>query len=183
MPAATTPHLRDHQRGATLVVALVILVLIMMLGITAVSTSTTQLRLAANLQFEDGAMNNAEAAVTAAESWLSAAGNYRHPSFSDAGYADTTTRQAHLLPTSLSLDPLAMAWSDANSLQVAGETQRYLIQQRSANRRLDGSSQVVGSRSSSGCNQVNTYQITARGQSARGATRYVQSYYSVLSCP
>ena len=35
---------------------------------------------------------------------------------------------------------------------------------------------------SSGCNKVNLYQITARGVSARGATKLVQSFYSVLSC-
>ncbi len=67
----TTLHtLRSRQRGATLVVALLILVLIMMIGITAVSTSDTQYKLAGNLQFEDSALNNAEAAVTAAEIWL-----------------------------------------------------------------------------------------------------------------
>ena len=31
--------------------------------------------------------------------------------------------------------------------------------------------------------QVNTYQITGRGTSARGATKFVQSFYSVLNCP
>ena len=53
-----------RQGGATLVIALLILVLIMMIGITAVSTSNTQYKLAGNLQFEDGAMNNAETAIT-----------------------------------------------------------------------------------------------------------------------
>ena len=60
-----------RQRGATLVIALLVLVLIMMIGITAISTSDTQYKLAGNLQFEDSALNNAEAAVTAAENWLS----------------------------------------------------------------------------------------------------------------
>ncbi len=63
MRRSALPSLRRHQRGATLVVALLILVLIMMIGITAVSTSNTQFRLAGNLQFEDSAMNNAEAAI------------------------------------------------------------------------------------------------------------------------
>jgi hypothetical protein len=53
----------------------------------------------------------------------------------------------------------------------------------SRNNKLQGSSQVVGGRTSSGCNQVNTYQITGRGTSARGATKFVQSFYSVLNCP
>ncbi|MBL8336979.1 MAG: hypothetical protein JNM97_09410, partial [Rhodoferax sp.] len=81
MRRSALPSLRRHQRGATLVVALLILVLIMMIGITAVSTSNTQFRLAGNLQFEDSAMNNAEAAVTAAENWLATGTNYNNAAF------------------------------------------------------------------------------------------------------
>ena len=180
-----------RQKGATLVIALLILVLIMMIGITAISTSNTQFKLAGNLQFEDSAMNNSEAAITAAEQWLSAGTNYKNAGFT--AYAQATTPQ--LVPIAQVVTPLMMTWidladpggphtADANSLMVGGNTaQRYLIQQMSRNNRLLGSSAVVGGSASSGCNQVNTYQITARGLSARGATRFVQSFYSVLSCP
>ena len=74
-----------------------------------------------------------------------------------------------------------MTWTDTNSVSVNVEgTQRYYIELLSLNNRLQGSSQVVGGRCSSGPNMVNTYLITARGVSARGATKFVQSYYSVL---
>lgn len=179
----------SRQRGATLVIALLILVLIMMIGITAISTSNTQYKLAGNLQFEDSAMNNAEAAITAAEQWLSTGANYN--CCLGAGfntYSRATTPQLYVIGTAVS--PLTMTWKDtaddaatANSLMVGGNSsQRYLIQKMSSNNRLQSSSQVVGGRTSYGCNQVNTYQITGRGVSARGATRFVQSYYSVLSC-
>jgi Tfp pilus assembly protein PilX len=193
-----TPHsLRSRQRGATLVVALLILVLIMMIGITAVSTSNTQYKLAGNLQFEDSALNNAEAAVTAAENWLATGLNYDNPAFTAVAAStdpdpgpDPATPQ--LLPrTSVPTvrderdeRGFNIAWDDTNSLAVGGaETQRYYIELISQNNRLQGSSQVVGGRASSGCNQVNTYLITGRGASARGAVKFVQSYYSVLNCP
>lgn len=183
------PVARIRQRGATLVIALLILVLIMMIGITAVSTSDTQFKLAGNLQFEDSALNNAETAVTAAESWLSTGTN-----FGDPGFATYDATKPQLLPigrmaglASPNNDPLSMTWDDATtprSLAVAGNTQqRYFIELMSLNNKLQGSSQVVGGRASSGCNQVNTYQITGRGASARGATKFVQSFYSVLNCP
>ena len=86
--------LPSRQRGATLLIALLVLVLIMMLGITAVSTSNTQFKLAGNIQFEDGALNNAESAVTAAESWLASAGNSNNAGF--AAFDDSAT--PHLLP-------------------------------------------------------------------------------------
>ena len=197
-----------RQQGATLVVALLILVLIMMIGITAVSTSNTQFKLAGNLQFEDGAMNNAEAAITAAEAWLSPA-NAMNAAFT-AGDPTTSpdpgsaTATPELLPFSTvtairaarAAAPLTMVWGATNSRCVGdadlttaacdapgNPAQRYFIELMSRNNRLQGSSQVVGGRSSFVCNQVNTYLITARGASARGATRFVQSYYSVPSCP
>jgi hypothetical protein len=77
-----------------------------------------------------------------------------------------------------------MTWSDTNSLPVTSgdDTQRYIIEKVSNNVRLMGSSVVLGDRASTACNQVNTYLVTARGTSVRGATKFVQSYYSVLSC-
>lgn len=182
-----------HQRGATLVIALLILVLIMMIGITAVSTSNTQYRLAGNLQFENSALNNAEAAVTTAENWLSSGNNARNIGFDARNQAVTP----QLYPIGGAPNPLTVAeWRDsqedlatANSLRVSdpltgnpNASQRYFIEQMSINNRLQGSSQAVGGRVSAGCNQVNTYLITGRGISARGATKFVQSYYSVLNC-
>ncbi len=179
-------ELPARQRGATLVIALLVLVLIMMIGITAISTSDTQFKLAGNLQFEDSALNNAETAVTAAENWLATGTN-----FGDAGFTTYDNAKPQLLPigrlaglAAPDNDALSLTWGDGNSLAVGGNTrQRYFIEQMSLNNKLQGSSQVIGGRTSSGCNQVNTYQITGRGTSARGATKFVQSFYSVLNCP
>ncbi len=82
-----------------------------------------------------------------------------------------------------------LRWPDsgaaAAAIGVAGDPARQVvIAQLSTGVRLPGSSQVVGGRSSSGCNQVDTYQITARGRDPRGAaTRFVRSHFSVLHCP
>lgn len=173
------------QSGATLVTSLLILVLIMILGVTAMTTSDTQFRLAGNVQFEDSAMNNAETAITTAENWLATGSNFRN-----AGFTTYTTATAHLHPighlatlAAPANDPLTMVWSDSNSVLLStGSNQRYLIELVTLNSRLQGSSMALGPRRSAGCNQVDTFLITARGQSARGATKFVQSYYSVLSC-
>jgi len=169
----------SRQKGATLVIALLILVLIMMIGITAVSTSNTQYKLAGNLQFEDGAMNNAETAVSTAENWLATGTNYNNAGFTT--YNATASPQ--LLPIGTSNNPLNMTWSNSNSVSLGSDTQRYLIQQMSTNNSMLGSSAAVGQHGISVCNKVNTYLITGRGITHRGATKFVQSYYSVLSCP
>ncbi len=181
-PQRPHPRTARQQRGATLVVAMMVLVLIMMIGIAAVNTSSTQFILAGNLQFEDSAMNNAEAATAAGENWLKA--NYTNAGFTtrDAN----ATGQLYPVPASgaAPVDPLAVDWSsDATSAAVTGSTsQRYFIQLLSLNNTLLGSSQAVGGRKSAVCNKVNTYLISGRGVSARGATKIVQSYYSVQNC-
>jgi Tfp pilus assembly protein PilX len=186
-----------RQRGSTLIISMIILILLMLLGVTAMNTSDTQFKLAGNLQFEDAAMNNAETTINTAERWLKTGTNYKSAGFSYATSCTASHTVAHLYalktdvtpatPCLLSYtapanDPLTMTWDDNNSLLGANSSQRYIIELLSTNNRLVGSGQAVGGRVSSGCNQVNTYRITARGTSARGATKFVQSYYSVLSC-
>jgi len=171
---------RGRQTGSTLVISLIILIVLMLLGVTAMRTSDTQYKLAGNLQFENAAMNDAETAISTAETWLATGSNY-----SSAAFTAYDAATPHLYPNGALTDtaPLTMTWSDSNSIQVGNTNQRYIIELMSTGNRLAVSSQVVGGRASSGCNQVNTYRITARGASARGATKFVRSYYSVLSCP
>lgn len=184
MHAKALHRVPARQQGATMVIALLILVLIMMIGVTAVSTSNTQYKLAGNLQFEDGAMNNAEAAVGFAENWLSTSTTAVPPvpHTQDVGFA-TAQATPGLIPIASTNTPLTMTWNDSTSQSVAGSgAQRYTIQLMSSNNLLTGSSAAVGRQGAAVCNQVNTYLITGRGTSARGAVKYVQSFYSVLSC-
>jgi Tfp pilus assembly protein PilX len=162
-----------------------ILILVMMLGITALITSDTQFKLAGNLQFEDIAMNSAETSVSTAEAWVRV--NYDDPGFTTYDGANSPYLHpiGHLAGlTAPNNDPLTMTWTDSNSLSNGGnDTQRYIIERVSRNVRLIGSGLGTGDRSSTACNQVNTYLITARGITpVRGATKFIQSYYSVLSC-
>ncbi len=199
MPFFPARNVRMNQSGSTLVMTLIILILVMLLGVVAMTTSDTQFKLTGNLQFEDSAMNNAETSMANAEAWLinSTGGvpNFRNAGFNYATSCTTSHTVPQLFPlktdvtppasclTNLGLDPLTMTWDDTNSIADAGDTsRRYMIELVAANSRLSGSSQTVGGRSSSGCNQVNVYRITVRGTSARGATKFVQSLYSVLSC-
>ena len=176
-------NLSKSQSGSTLIVSLVILVLLMLLGITAMNASDTQNKLAANLQFEDAAMNNAETAMNVGEIWLKTALNFKN-----SGFTTYSTNSPEIYPiggltglTSPANDPLTMTWSNSNSVEPSAN-QRYIIEKMSDNSRLVGSNQSMGGRTSTGCNQVNTYRVTARGESRRGAIKFVQSFFSVLSC-
>ncbi len=184
-----------RHRGSTLIISLIILVLLMLLGVTAMRVTNTNLQMAGNIQFADSAMNNAEATIAVAENWLRTGTNYRSAGFMTDSCNGRSVSQLYPLRTTSvpavpcmqgytapANDPLTMSWDDTNSIVGTNTSQRYLIELMSVNDRLTGSNQALGGRSSSGCNQVNTYRITARGTSARGAIKFIQSFFSVLSC-
>lgn len=183
MPRKSIPHQRSSQKGATLIIALILLVLIMTLGIAAFNSSKVQFKLAGNLQFEEIAMNNAETAIAAAEGWLSTPGNIQSTGFTTYSSA---TPQLHPIDHVKNLtppanDPLTMAWDGTSDVQVGSTNQRYMIQLMSTGNSLIGSGVELNPRNKV-CNRVNTYLVTARGQATRGATKFIQSYFSVLSC-
>ena len=119
-PLNPTPR-RKRERGISLVTTLVMLLAVMVLGLSAITISKSQFMLAGNLQFQAGALNEAEAAAVAAEQWLSSGTNYLN-----AGFTTFNTSAGYLYPigymTANSIDPLLMTWSTTNSIQVGSIT-------------------------------------------------------------
>lgn len=172
-----------RQRGITLITTVVMLVLVMLLGVSAVMLSRSEFRLAGNLQFRNSALNDAETALVTAEQWLATGSNHLNAGFSTYDGAGTP----HLYPinyiATLSApdnDPLTMSWGNDNSLAVGNS--RYLIERIALNKKLIPTSLNIGGNAATGCAQVNIYRIVVRGESSRGTTRFIQSVYSVLSC-
>jgi Tfp pilus assembly protein PilX len=173
-----------RQRGASSLFLTVILVMVvMLLTVTASVLSTTQFRLAGNLQFENIAFNLAETAVASAENWLSTGTNGKNGGF--------TTRAADTAPAfypigylaANSIDPLTMTWSTTNSLMVDGdENKRYIIEKYGADNQPLGTGLDSGGRPLTGCQKVDVFLVTARGVSARGTSKSIQTTYSVPSC-
>lgn len=167
------------QRGSTLVISLIILIILMLLGVTATVTSNTAFKLAGNLQFENNAMNDAEAALNNTEAGLKAGTiNYNHADFSAA--PSVTAASTGFYPIGAAIDPLSMTWVNGTNSAASGPGSS-IIQLLSTSTVMIGSSVTVGGPLSYACNRVNTYSISTRGTSLRGAAKLVQSYYSVLT--
>lgn len=177
---SAVPTPRHPQRGVSLLTTLIMLIMIMLLGVAAVQLSRGELTLSGNLQFKVAAFNEAEAAVSTAEKWLGAPGNYKSAGF------DSYNAGTGLFPigymTAQGVDPLTMSWTDSNSLQAGNAKQRYLIEGLARDKSLPSSGLALGGRTASGCNKVNTYRVIGRGESQRGATEFIQTVFSVLSC-
>jgi Tfp pilus assembly protein PilX len=154
-------------------VTLVMLAVLMLAGVTAYVASNAQFRMAANLQFQNIALGQAESALARAESWISA--NYNDPGFS-------ARAPGGLYPAGTAPDPLTMTWDDTTSVKIdLTGSQRYMIEQVIADRVLPsnsiGNCNVYGM--SGPCPRVNVYRLTARGTSILGTTKVVQSVYTV----
>lgn len=170
------------QRGSTLVVSMIMLVVLMLLGVMSMTASDTAYKLAGNLQFENNALNNSEAALSDAENSLkNGAIDINHADFSAA--SSVTAAASGFYPEGANIDPFNMAWDDTDSHSLPGSlgTQRRTVQLMSTDAVQFGEDVTVGVAPSTICKRVNTYMITARGTSARGSTKLVRSYYSVLT--
>src|SRR5262245_2361663 len=105
-----------RQRGVTsLFVTMVVLLVVMLLGVTAALLSSTQFKLAGNLQLENEAFNQAEVAVNAAQTWLIT--NYQNAAFTTA-----SSSTPWLVPlgtgSAMATTPWGTTWTDSNSCAV-----------------------------------------------------------------
>lgn len=174
-------HTAHRERGSSLVITMILLLVVTLLGVTAMIVSDNQSRLAGNAQFQNAALNEAETAVAAAETWLATGANFRSAAFDSRNTSAPEIYPAgHLVANGI--DPLTMSWSDSNARKVdSAGNQRYLVELLGKDRVPMGTS-FGGPLRQSGCSKVNVYRVTARGTGNRGATKLVQEIYSVLSC-
>ena len=159
MQSTRTHRFLSKQSGSTLIVTLIILILVMLLGVTAMSTSDTQAKLTGNLQFENVALNNAESMASTAEQSL-------------ANSAVASSYPVTIPTITSSYDPLAnTAW------QATGYEIMYVSTDASPYAGLGLDCTAPNNSHNYDC--VNTFIVTAMGTSARGASKIVQTYYSV----
>jgi Tfp pilus assembly protein PilX len=173
----------SRQRGVSSLFITVILVLVvMLLAVTASVLSNTQFKLAGNIQFENVAVNLGEGAVAKAESWLKTGTNGKNAAFTT--YSSGTP---YLYPIGYmaanSLDPLTMAWGSTNSFAVDGnDNQRYVIEKYGADNQPLGTAFDDHGLPLTGCQKVDVFRVSARGLSAKGTVKLLQTTYSVPSC-
>jgi Tfp pilus assembly protein PilX len=166
----------QRQSGISLLMALVLLAGIMLIGVLTFTVSDTQFKQSGNQQFQATALNSAEAAISIAESWLISgglSGKRLDPAFDLGG----TSAQGLYAFQSAPFDPMVETnWT--NSISVS-PTQQYIIQKTQ-----NAIAKPGFSCSGSGCINptVNVYKIVARGTSAKGAQRIVETTY-VLDLP
>jgi Tfp pilus assembly protein PilX len=178
-----TCTLRRSHAGFSLITAVVIVLMVSIVGFSAMTASRSQLMAAGNAQYQITALHEADRAVATAESWLLGSGNANHD-----GFSTYSTQPPGLYPknylTGNNLSPLTWTWSDTNSVSLNGGAARYAVEQLALKLLPLGESQrdLIDEEGKTDCKAVNLYQISARGTSGTGASRTLQTVYGVDSC-
>jgi Tfp pilus assembly protein PilX len=159
------------------------LIVLMILGVTAVVTANSQLKMAGNLQFENIAKNRAENQMAEAEAFLVANGG----SVLAAGFTTWASGTKALHPkghfATLGIannDPLNM--SSSEWLDNATGVEGYMIELLATNEPGYGANAATGRAGNCTGDHVNLFRVTSRGVGGRGAVRFVQSIHEVVSC-
>ena len=177
-PVQKLHFVKHAQRGTALVMTLVILLLLTMLGITAINTSTLEERMAGNTKDQNLSFQAAETVLRAAEAWVQSTTaatqlttNNASGIYDSTGVPSTTTELWDSIdwssPSNLVTYPgVPGAPATTSSLSEVNTQPRYIIEKISIEPLSPGTRITV--------------RITARGTGASDTTvSMVQSTYSM----
>jgi type IV pilus assembly protein PilX len=163
---------RQRQRGTVLIVSLLLLLILTILATDAMRIATFDIALAGNVQAQSRALARAEEGLSEAEDFI--ATNFPStPAFDWSTDAD----DGLYMPGEVTGSAVTFVdWSAADgAYQTGGSNSRYTVEYLGAFS-TGGGSLTVGA--GSGSDQRFLYLITARGETAGGSVRYVQSVYA-----
>ena len=164
----------NNERGAVLIVSLMILVILTLLGITAMQTTTFQEKMAGNMRSREVSFQAAEAALRQGEAFLQGAGVLDFKSIANGD-------GLYLAPAA-GKDPwwATIAWDASDSVRIGEDVEgtaarpRYIIE--------DLGVAQIGSfknlQAGTPAPQLRNYRITARGVGGTaGVVAILQSTY------
>lgn len=183
MDMRTTDHIMKHfgdgpakgrEGGAALIVSILILIILSLLGLTAVRTTTLEEKMAGNLRDNDLAFQAAESVMREAEGFVE--GVVSTNAFNDAGglYSSATADPDYLA---------AATWSAANSAAYSGTITGVATQPRYIVKYLGvvsttGGALNIGGYGNQQAGSLHAFRITTRGTGGRDTTQVVlQDYY------
>lgn len=171
------------QRGATLILGLIMLLVLTILGVAATTASQLELKMASNAQDKQRSFVAAENARLSAEILAMQLGDSLRDTLFDfdcgnTGYfADTGTMQTTSNCNGLVTDVAAHDWAN-KSITVSNGSDRYIIEflgvqqivlPTDPNRGVAGSETPVDAR---------VFRLTVRGTGDDGGTTYLQAIYT-----
>lgn len=183
MKTHNTTNLFQHtcysprQRGAALIMSLVILVILTLLGVASMNTANLQTLMTGNAQYQTVALNTAERAIREAEVLVDGiVAGTPAPAKTD-GYHNVAGGDPEV-------DLANFTWPDnetADADASLGDS-KYIIEYSGSKSLPPTTFKYINGKPIAG-DQVYVFRITARTIATRGAVRLVQSIYVTLDSP
>lgn len=177
MPRVNRPnHSLHNQNGVALVMAMVFLLILSIIGLTAMSTTALEEKMASNLGNKNTAFQAAESALLAGEIWIGSQLN--KPVFDPANTNDGLHLRS--LTSTPVWDDATGVWSSTDTFGYAGLSgvnaqPIYIVEDMGEIADKNGSLVLPVNYKSSG---KNLFRVTARGTGATNTTlALVQSVY------
>ncbi len=173
--------LQHSQRGAALVIALMMLVLMTLIGVTAIRTTTLEEKMAGNMHDRNLAFQAAETALRGAEQeFIEGLANVNDFDSTGGLHGKEDSEPTNLFDSSV--------WTDTNSreysgtLSYVGKTPRYIAKVVTT-RKLDkeGGLNIEGYGSKKPGSEIVVFRLTARGTGGSNQSLVVlRSHYGKI---
>lgn len=186
MNASTEIHSSPtSQRGVSLVVALVMLLVLTLIGISSMNTAIVELKMAGSSQQQGIALNRADELLHVGEQDVLAIvqdpGPFNFSTVDDGYYTAADNINVH-----------DISWEGLNSIQGSSVDESYVVQYMGAKalrgesvRTGGGKTGNTGGGTGGGIagSYVYSFLITSRSEAGKGALRLVQSIYVTSESP
>ncbi len=169
-----SPH---KQHGAVLIIGLILLVLMTMIGITAMQVTSIEEKMAGNTNDHNMAFQAAESALRSAEEYIDSLVTLADFIDGNAGFYDEVTQEPNYLDPSI--------WVNNNSVQLTSNLlglqsdPRYIIKYVGVQGSdINSGLEVAGYGQTTAGTAVTIFRITSRGTGGNDASQVIlQSYY------
>jgi len=165
------------QRGVSLVVALVMLLVLTLIGVSSMNTAIVELKMAGSMQQQGVALNRADEALHAAEDDVLAI-------VTDPAAFDFTVAGDGYYVTADNIDVHEIDWptEGLTSVQGANANDTYVAEYMGA-KPIPGESVKVGTDGRIIGGAVHSFLITSRSEAGKSALRLAQSIYVTTAPP
>jgi len=163
------------QRGVSLIVAMVMLIVLTLIGVSSMNTAITELKMAGSMQQQTVALNRADELLRVGEEDVETI--VKNPSafdFSNPGDGYYVTAD--------NIDVFDLDWANLNPNQGANTGDVYVTEYLGP-KAIPGESVKVSTDGRIIGGAVHTFRITSRSATGKGALRLAQSLYVTISPP
>jgi len=163
------------QQGVSLVVALIMLLVLALIGVSSMNTAVVELKMAGSMQQQGLALNRADEALRVGEDDV-------EKIVANPGIFDFAAGGDGYYVVDDDIDVFDIQWANLTSIPGASPDDTYVIEYIGEKDIPEESESEGGDEAAAG-SKVYTYRITARSATGKSAVRLVQSVYVTQNAP